>query len=83
MSLVKLRAELMEKAYPKGYRLAAVIGLGKTHLSQIVSEIYKPASPAFVGNLNAPAQFVIAGSDSGMEGVLRPLLLVGGLNSKP
>jgi len=70
LSLVKLRAELMEKAYPKGYGLAAVIGLSETHLSQIISEINKPESPVFMGNLNAPTQFVIAGSDSGMEGVL-------------
>ena len=42
LSLVKLRAELMEKAYPHGYGLAAVIGLSETHLSQIVSEINKP-----------------------------------------
>ena len=70
LSLVKLRAELMEKAYPKGYGLAAVIGFSETHLSQIVSEINKPESPVFVGNLNAPTQFVIAGSDSGMEAVL-------------
>src|SRR6266446_9609050 len=70
LSLVKLRAELMEKDYPKGYGLAAVIGLTETHLSQIVSEINRPESPVFVANLNAPTQFVIAGSDSGMEGVL-------------
>jgi malonate decarboxylase epsilon subunit len=70
LSLVKLRAELMEKAYPSGYGLAAVIGLSETHLSQIVSEINKPESPVFVGNLNAPTQFVIAGSDFGMEAVL-------------
>jgi malonate decarboxylase epsilon subunit len=70
LSLVKSRAELMEKAYPKGYGLAAIIGLTETHLSQIVSEINKPESPVFVGNLNAPTQFVIAGSDSGMDAVL-------------
>jgi malonate decarboxylase epsilon subunit len=70
LNLVKVRAELMEKAYPKGYGLAAVVGLSETHLSQIVSEINKPESPVFVGNLNAPTQFVIAGSDSGMERVL-------------
>jgi malonate decarboxylase epsilon subunit len=63
LSLVKLRAELMEKAYPQGYGLAAVVGLSETHLSQIVSEFNQPASPVFVGNLNAPTQFVIAGSD--------------------
>jgi malonate decarboxylase epsilon subunit len=71
LSLVKLRAELMEKAYPQGHGLAAVIGLSETHLSQIVSEINKPESPVFIGNLNAPTQFVITGSDSGMEGVLK------------
>jgi malonate decarboxylase epsilon subunit len=70
LSLVKSRAELMEKAYPKGYGLAVIIGLTETHLSQIVSEINKPESPVFVGNLNAPTQFVIAGSDSGMDAVL-------------
>jgi malonate decarboxylase epsilon subunit len=70
LNLVKLRAELMEKAYPQGYGLAAVVGLSETHLSQIVSEFNQPASPVFVGNLNAPTQFVIAGSDSGIEAVL-------------
>jgi len=67
---VEARAELMEKAYPQGYGLAAVIGLSETHLSEIISAINKPESPVFLGNLNAPTQFVIAGSDSGMEGVL-------------
>jgi hypothetical protein len=33
------------RAYPKGYGLAAVIGLTETHLSQIVSEINRPESP--------------------------------------
>ena len=70
LALVKVRAELMEKAYPEGYGLAAVIGLGETHLSQIVGDINRPESPVFVGNLNAPTQFVVAGSDSGIEGVL-------------
>src|SRR5882762_7750264 len=50
LGLVKVRAELMEKAYPMGYGLAAVIGLTETHLSQIVSEINRPESPVFVAN---------------------------------
>lgn len=70
LSLVKLRAELMEKAYPKGYGLSVVIGLNEQQLSAIVHEINKPESPVFLANLNAPTQIVIAGSDSGMEGVL-------------
>jgi malonate decarboxylase epsilon subunit len=70
LSLVKLRAELMEKAYPKGYGLSAVIGLNEQQLSAIAQEVNKPASPVFLANLNAPTQIVIAGSDSAMESVL-------------
>jgi malonate decarboxylase epsilon subunit len=70
LSLVKLRAELMEKAYPKGYGLSVVIGLNEQQLFGIVNEINKPGSEVFLANLNAPTQIVIAGSDSGMEAVL-------------
>ena len=69
LSLVKLRAELMEKAYPEGYGLSAVIGLNEQQLSAIVQEVNKPESPVFLANLNAPTQIVIAGSDSAMDGV--------------
>jgi malonate decarboxylase epsilon subunit len=68
--LVKLRAELMEKAYPHGYGLSAVVGLNASQLSKIVSEINTPGSPVFLANLNAPTQMVIAGSDAGMQTVL-------------
>jgi malonate decarboxylase epsilon subunit len=70
LRLVKLRGELMEKAYPKGYGLSVVIGLNEQQLSAIVHEMNKPESPVFLANLNAPTQIVIAGSDSGMDGVL-------------
>lgn len=70
LSLVKLRAELMAKAYPEGYGLSAVVGLKEQQLSAIVSEINKPESPVFLANLNAPTQMVIAGSDAGMDAVL-------------
>jgi malonate decarboxylase epsilon subunit len=70
LSLVKLRAELMEKAYPKGYGLSVVIGLTEQQLSGIVNEINNPESQVFLANLNAPTQMVIAGSDCGMERVL-------------
>lgn len=70
LALVKVRAELMEKAYPEGYGLSAVVGLNEQQLSRIVSEINQPESPVFLANLNAPTQIVIAGSESGMEGVL-------------
>src|SRR5258708_28558144 len=60
----------MEKAYPNGFGLSAVVGIKEQLLSQRVSEMSKPESPVFLANLNAPTQIVIAGSDSGMEAVL-------------
>src|SRR5271165_2469559 len=70
LSLVKLRAELMEKAYPRGYGLSVVVGLNEQQLSKIVGEISKPDAPVFLANLNTPTQIVIAGSDAGMNAVL-------------
>jgi malonate decarboxylase epsilon subunit len=70
LNLVKLRAELMEKTYPKGYGMSVVTGLNEQQLSEIVNEINKSESPVFLANFNAPTQIVIAGSDAGMEGVL-------------
>ncbi|HET9378348.1 MAG TPA: malonate decarboxylase subunit epsilon, partial [Chthoniobacterales bacterium] len=70
LCLVKLRAERMEEAYPKGYGLSVIIGLNERQLSEIITEINKPESPVFLANLNAPTQIVIAGSDAGMKGVV-------------
>jgi malonate decarboxylase epsilon subunit len=70
LTLVKLRADLMEKAYPTGYGLSVVIGLTEQQLSGIVHEIDQPESRVFLANLNAPTQIVIAGSDAGRARVL-------------
>jgi len=70
LPLVKLRAQLMENAYPRGYGLSVVVGLNEQQLSKIVGEINKPNSPVFLANLNAPTRIVIAGSDAGMNAVL-------------
>jgi malonate decarboxylase epsilon subunit len=70
LALVKIRAELMEKAFPVGYGLAAIVGLNEPRLSEIVSQINSPDSPVFIANLNAPTQIVIAGSDAAVQAVL-------------
>jgi malonate decarboxylase epsilon subunit len=70
LPLVKLRAELMEKAYPCGYGLSVVVGLSEQQLSKIVSETNKPDAPVFLANVNAPTRIVVAGSDAGMKAVL-------------
>jgi len=68
--LVKQRAEGMVKLYPKGYGLAAIVGLTEKQVSTLVEAAYTERNPVYVGNINAPRQIVIAGSDKGMNNVL-------------
>ena len=68
--LVKQRAEGMVKLYPKGYGLAAIVGLTEKQVSTLVEAAYTEQNPVYVGNINAPRQIVIAGSDKAMDKVL-------------
>ena len=64
LNLVALRGDLMEQAWPQGYGLTAIMGLT---LSQV--EALLVGSGAYIANLNAETQIVIAGSDEAMAAV--------------
>jgi malonate decarboxylase epsilon subunit len=68
--LVQQRAEMMVELYPKGYGLAAIVGLTEKQVFTLVEEAYTEQERVYVGNINAPLQIVIAGSDEGMTKVL-------------
>ncbi len=68
--LMKQRAEMMVEFSPKGYGLAAIVGLTEKRVSTLVEEAYTEQNPVYVGNINAPGQIVIAGSNEGMNKVL-------------
>jgi malonate decarboxylase epsilon subunit len=68
--LVKERAEGMVELYPRGYGLAAIIGLTETQVCTLVKNAYTEQNPVYVGNIKAPRQIVIAGSNEGMDKVL-------------
>jgi malonate decarboxylase epsilon subunit len=68
--LVRQRAEMMVRLYPTGYGLAAIVGLSEIQVSRLVEEVYTELAPVYVGNINAPRQIVIAGSDEGIRKVL-------------
>jgi malonate decarboxylase epsilon subunit len=68
--LVRQRAEMMVQLYPSGYGLAAIVGLTEKEVSRLVEEAHTERTPVYVGNINAPRQIVIAGSDEGMTKVL-------------
>jgi malonate decarboxylase epsilon subunit len=63
LTLVRLRAQLMEAAYPSGYGMLAVVGLNEQQVERLLS------GEAYLGNLNAPRQIVVAGGDEGLERV--------------
>lgn len=69
LRLVAMRGELMERAYPAGYGLSAITGLGRGPLEQIIGRVHRRDCPVYLANLNAEDQFVIAGSEPAMEQV--------------
>jgi malonate decarboxylase epsilon subunit len=70
LPLVRRRAQLMEAAYPAGYGLAAIVGLGQRRVAALIADAFDPQRPVYLANLNAPTQFVVAGAVGGLEAVL-------------
>jgi len=70
VELVRLRARAMENLYPTGYGLSAIEGLNESQVTKIVEATTSDQAPVFVGNINAPRQIVIAGSNVAMDRVL-------------
>src|SRR6202050_1737533 len=77
VELVRLRAERMMKLYPSGYGLSAIVGLNESQVTKIVKAVTSVQDPVFVGNINAPRQIVIAGSNVAMDQVLEEARLQG------
>jgi malonate decarboxylase epsilon subunit len=80
--LVRQRAEMMVELYPKGYGLAAIIGLTERQVSTLVEEAHTEQAPVYLGNINAPRQIVIAGSNEGMTKVLEAAQKRGALKTE-
>ena len=70
LPLVRLRGELMEKAFPSGFGLAAIEGLDEVRVEGIVGRTRTAELPVYISNINAPRQIVVAGSDSALVAVM-------------
>jgi len=68
--LVRLRGQLMEDAYPNGYGMAVMPGLTEPEVAAIVAQVNSTATPAYVANLNAERQIVVAGNDAALAQVM-------------
>ncbi len=70
LRLVQLRATLMEQAYPTGFGMAAITGLQRPELEQLINQVHGAKNPVYLANLNAPAQLVISGCDQALDEVM-------------
>lgn len=67
LRMVKMRAELMELAYPHGYGLSAIEGLNEAQIEALIDATNAtPEQRVYVANVNAPRQIVVAGSDAAL-----------------
>ncbi|PKL97974.1 MAG: malonate decarboxylase subunit epsilon [Gammaproteobacteria bacterium HGW-Gammaproteobacteria-9] len=66
LRLVALRGELMQQAYPEGFGMTAILGLSLGAVEGLLAEAKEPA---YLANINADNQIVIAGSDAAMAAV--------------
>ena len=74
LKLVRLRAKLMEDACPRGYGMLAVLGLNEREIARAIAD---SAADAYIGNLNAPRQIVVSGSDAALAQVREIALACG------
>ncbi len=69
LPLVRLRGELMQRAFPTGFGLAAIEGLNEVQVEGIVERTRTENLPVYISNINAPRQIVVAGSDAALAKV--------------
>lgn len=69
LRIVALRGQLMERAFPSGYGMTAIIDLDRYRLEPLIARVHSAASPVFLANLNAERQIVIAGQHAAMRAV--------------
>lgn len=77
--LVALRGELMQRAYPSGYGMTAILGLDLASIERLLVEAY---GPVYLANINAETQLVIAGSDTAMADVAERARALGAAAAK-
>nr|WP_256873376.1 malonate decarboxylase subunit epsilon [Pseudomonas taiwanensis] len=66
LRLVALRGELMQRAYPQGFGMTAILGLDQATVERLLAE---SEGPVHLANINAENQLVIAGSETAMAAV--------------
>lgn len=68
LHMVRMRAELMERAYPSGYGLSAIEGLTEAQVEALADTLARSSNAqVYIANVNAPRQIVVAGSIAALD----------------
>ncbi|MDR4934543.1 ACP S-malonyltransferase [Companilactobacillus paralimentarius] len=70
IKIVYVRSTEMQKSYPTGYGMGAIVGLTRKEVSTLVKKINSDQQPVFTSNQNSELQTVISGSLIGIDKVL-------------
>jgi malonate decarboxylase epsilon subunit len=70
LPLVKLRGECMERAYPHGYGMAAIVGLDEPQVAAVVERVGGARAQLYIAAINAPTQIVVSGADRALDAAL-------------
>ena len=67
LSLVRLRGECMERAYPQGYGMAAIVGLDQRQITELIERAGGAGAQLYLANVNAPTQMVLSGPERALD----------------
>jgi malonate decarboxylase epsilon subunit len=66
LGLVRLRGESMLRAAPRGYGMAALLGLGERTVTALIARV-NAQTPLYLAGVNAPTETVVSGGDAALE----------------
>jgi malonate decarboxylase epsilon subunit len=64
LALVQLRGQCMERAYPTGYGMAAIVGLDERQIATVIGP------QLYLANVNAPTQMVLSGPTPALDAAI-------------
>jgi malonate decarboxylase epsilon subunit len=60
----------MDRAYPHGYGMAAIMGLDERQVAAIVKQVGGASAQIHIANVTAPTQIVVSGADAALDAAL-------------
>jgi malonate decarboxylase epsilon subunit len=66
LELVRVRGESMARAAPRGYGMAAILGLGERAATELIARV-NAQTPLYLAGVNAPTETVVSGADAALE----------------